>query len=628
MNLTPSQHALYEKACARMKRQAPDWNAELPSDPAFSVLELAVFLSNLQEETFQQVQDRHELAYLKLLGTAPRTRSPAHFWAEGAERSGLFLGQRFWIDGVPFEVAHTGENWGAIQAAALQTKAGVAAWDGIAPMTVWENGATLQLAFSRPLPEGRTVRIWCELLPETGRIPTDGKPPFPIALCGVLPDGKPFPIQDGTCGLLRSGFLSFQLPESAKEMSVRLTGELEGQPSLSKLVLEPVLLVQRNTRSTMVELTPPFQLPKGWPGSRTIRFFLPKEGGGWREDSELSVGTDYTVSGWAGNTPLKRIRVCVMETDFICEFPIRQIAEEEIVLTEEGILPGTLRIMVRENGVWWDCPIKKSFEKGTVPRGCSWNAEKKALCFGDGRDLPIPKADRVFVAACACTQGIPGNGAGGTLKQEGVELVSLCPAAGGGNEETPHQAFQRVAGQQENVRAVSLADYETISRRTPGLALEKVQALRGKGQAGVMVLAKPRTKAERPELTAWQTQRLQMWLERFRMLAVPVTVRGPTYVPVEVSAFVHLSGPVDRSTLETAVFRLTDGVTGPLDFGAELSYAAIFAALGAVPNVQTVESLQLHVPVATGLIQNREGGVRLEPDMLPYLHKFQLDTIS
>lgn len=301
---------------------------------------------------------------------------------------------------------------------------------------------------------------------------------------------------------------------------------------------------------------------------------------------------------------------------------------ETVRLEERGILPGSLRLMVEEDGLWYDCPVRRP-EKGlTLPRGCRWDETRQALRFGDGRNFCVPREGRLLVAGCVCTLGTAGNGAGGLLARDGVILRPLAPASGGRDGEDGKTAFFRAAKELERpARAVSPADYEALALRTPGLALERVRAVPaawlGRAGPGVVVLAKPRSAALLPPLTRWQSEQLSAWLDRFRMIGVPVEVRGPRYCPVEVKLRIQSSGPVSEPALRAAAFRHTDGVTGPLDFGAELSYTALFSALSAVPGVGTVRALELRALSGCGR-RTREGGIRLEADALPYLDRFQV----
>ena len=106
------------------------------------------------------------------------------------------------------------------------------------------------------------------------------------------------------------------------------------------------------------------------------------------------------------------------------------------------------------------------------------------------------------------------------------------------------------------------------------------------------------------------------------MLGTPLEVRGPRYCPVAVRVRVQCSGPAQD--LETEVLAHTDGVTGPLDFGAELSYTALYSALSAAPGVKTVRALELRALSSIGAHHTLEGGIRLDADVLPYLEQFEV----
>ena len=167
-------------------------------------------------------------------------------------------------------------------------------------------------------------------------------------------------------------------------------------------------------------------------------------------------------------------------------------------------------------------------------------------------------------------------------------------------------------------RAVSLSDYEALARGTPGLSLDRVKAVPaaslGKPGAGVVLLAKPRAPFPLPPLTCWQETRLREWLEPFRMIGTPLEVRGPRYCPIAVHVRARFSGTAQP--LRTAALAHTDSVTGPLGFGAGISYTALFSALSAVPGVEAVRALELRT-LSGGGRRTQEGGIRLDPDVLP-----------
>ncbi|MCI9038259.1 MAG: hypothetical protein HFF80_11040, partial [Oscillospiraceae bacterium] len=306
---------------------------------------------------------------------------------------------------------------------------------------------------------------------------------------------------------------------------------------------------------------------------------------------------------------------------------LRELPGEEVSLEEDGILPDSLHLMIEENGIWHDCPVCLPQEGRTLDRGCRWDPSGQVLRFGDGRDFRVPAAGKVLVAGCVRTLGATANGAGGALEQEGIILRTLRPAWGGQDAEDGEAAFYRAAKELESpARAVALSDYEALARRTPGLFLDRVKAIPaarlGKPGAGVALLAKPRTPERLPPLTRWQKERLRAWLEPFRMIGTPLEVRGPRYCPVVVRVRVQCSAPAQD--LEAVAMAHTDGVAGPLDFGAELSYTALYSALSAAPGVKAVRSLELRALSSGHGRRTPEGGIRLDADVLPYLEQFQI----
>lgn len=623
------QRELYERACGRMAQLLPGWSDAIPSDPAVALLELASYLSHMQNREIDTLRARHYLAYLKLLGQAPGKLAPARMLAvpgPAAPRPGM----RFEVDGVPFEAADV-PYAGACRVKDVSLTQGgrrrVLRAD--APLVfTHEAPAVLEITLSAPLPPGMPVQLWLELQPEPGRIRPGESTSPPIRLPAQVGTGgarRSIPCRDGTCGLLQSGYLTFTSPIPFDTLLLRAEGEIEGEPRISAAALYPVVLEQRRTRSQCLDLKPPFRLPPGWEKDRLLRFFLP-QGGGWREETRLFI-RDGLVSGLPAQPP-DTVRVAAVEPDFPALYPLRELPMETVCPEERGILPASLRLMVEEDGLWYDCPVCRPERDLTLPRGCRWDEARKALRFGDGRDFCVPRQGRLLIAGCVSTLGAPGNGAGGLLVRDGVILRPLAPASGGQDGEDEKAAFFRAAREMEQpARAVSPADYEALALCAPGLALDRVRAVPaarlGGAGPGVVVLAKPRSAAPLPPLTRWQGEQLSAWLDRFRMIGVPVEVRGPRYCPVEIRLRIQPSGPVSEPALRAVALRHTDGVTGPLDFGAELSYTALFSALSAVPGVGTVRGLELRALSGCGR-RTQEGGIRLEADALPYLDRFQV----
>lgn len=623
------QQELYERAVERMSELMPGWNDKLPSDPAVAVLELASYLSDVQNFEMNKLRDVHYLAYLTLLGAKPRSLAPAALLAYPIAGNRPDAGARFEVDGIPFEVLDSPdcENNCVEEVVLKQGTQNIRLRDGV-PILISGEEPQLLITMQKTLPAEKAIKLWLAFLPEPNRIPPMEETPTPISLrCEINCNGtwRETPVRDGTHGFLHSGWLELTPPAGTTQLRLIPLGEMEGAPQLWALVLAPILLEQRHTRSAYVTLQPPFCIPAGWVGKRALRFFLP-EGDGWREAKGMFVRDGYAV-GWPDARP-QMLRIVATEPDFTSFHPLRELAMEEVPLDESGIMSSSLQLMVEEGDIWYDCPVGAPEEGKTLTRGCQFDDKRSVLCFGDGRNFCTPKDGRLLVMSCALTMGTAGNGASGLLEQGDVKLFTLGGACGGQDAEAPKVAFSRAAREQlEPMRAVTCADYEFIAYRAPGLALDRVRAITlqelGKHGAGIILLVKPYSVQRLPIPTTWQRTILEDWLEQYRLVGVPLTVRGPRYLPVRVSVSLHTGEPVDETVLREVIMQFTDGVSGPLDFGGSISYTELFSELGKVAGVRAVRTLEL-TPDGIGWKRTKEGGLRLEADVLPYLQKAQI----
>lgn len=627
---TTRQQDLYARACQDMAARLPGWTDQYPSDPAVAILEHLTYLSDIQNYVLNQVEDDHYLAYCKLLGASPQPLSPARLLVQPDPSCSVSWGSRFFIDQIPFEVTKASPSGlPQVDQVSLTTRQGTHLLSADSPLPLDAPlPGQLTLHLSKVLSAGRPYAFWLSVLPNQRQNPPTAKTVPPVTFQVRTPSAplQSRPCIDGTCGFLQSGFVSFTLPAESDTVIFQLSGEWEGQPQLAQVVLEPTELVQQHTRSAHVDLASPFLIPKVWLEQRELFYFVPC-GEGWKQES-LRTDSQGHVTGWTDEPP-EHIRVVGAEPDFHALRSLQGIAMEEVQVQEDGLWPDALQVMVEENGVWYDVPVCPPAVGKTLSRGCRWKMKHQAIRFGDGRDYLPPAPGRMLITDCVCTVGQAANGAIGPLAgPDGLVLSSLTPAQGGQDAEFPKDAFLRAAREQEEpLRAVTCQDYELLARRTPGLSLEQVRALPrrmlGETGPGVVLLAKPSSRQPQPALTHWQQERLSDFLAPYQLLGVPLEIRSPRYCPLRVQVTVLTTEPVAWDPLYQAALPLTDGVVGPLDFGAEVSYTALYAALGSVDHVRSI--LQLEVTALTdGVTHLRDKSIQPAPDMLPYLAEFEV----
>lgn len=631
---TSRQQDLYEKACQDMARQIPGWTDTFPSDPAVAVLEHLSYLSDIQNYILNQITEVHYLAYCKLLGVTPKQLIPARLLALPDPAVPCPRGRRFQISGMPFEVSENHDpDLPQITQVVFEAENSTYVLNAASPLALQgKTPCSLILTLSNMLPAQNTpYRFWVSILPETDRNPPSKITTPPVKISAQIRVGKQWqtvPCTDETYGFLQSGFLSIVPVEPTDAIAFRIHGIWENIPQLQIVCLEPVVLMQQHTRSICMDLTAPFSLPQIVRRQWKLFFFTPCNNG-WKRQPFV-LGANEQIHGW-NEQPPETIRVIAVEPDFHALRDLQGIAMEELALEEDGLQPEQLQIMVEENGLWYDCPVCMPKNGKTLPRGCRWDPYRRAIRFGDGRDYLPPLPGHALISGCVLSAGSAANGAKGILSGSGdAKLTVLSAACGGQDAERPKEAFARAACvQNQPMRAVTCKDYEMLTRRTPGLALEQVRAIPKKmldgSSPGVVLLVKPRSHCPQPTLSPWQHMQLSLFLKPYRLLGVPLEIRGPRYCPFRVHAVLQTTEPVSQDKLRDTLLPLADGVSGTLDFGAEISYTTLYTALCSMDGVRSVRKLEI-TPLARGIARSSDGGILPAADMLPCLT--ELDIIQ
>jgi hypothetical protein len=216
----------------------------------------------------------------------------------------------------------------------------------------------------------------------------------------------------------------------------------------------------------------------------------------------------------------------------------------------------------------------------------------------------------------------PGNRARmGDVAAARLDLAAASnpvPIAGGARAETLAHAIGRAIDDREAPRrAVTLADYETLARQTPGTRITRASARAnvrpelGCVSAGghVMVLIVPDSGAARPAPSRGLRASVTRYLSRRRIVGTRVEVIGPEYVEVAVratvAAFARLNKSEIRARVITALNRFFDALRGGPDgtgwpFGRDVYRAEVLEILDRTEGVDRVESLAFTVDGCAG----------------------------
>ncbi len=267
--------------------------------------------------------------------------------------------------------------------------------------------------------------------------------------------------------------------------------------------------------------------------------------------------------------------------------------DQAIILANHPVLPGSVFLRVTANGKTesWD-EIDDLFAAGpevpvpdtSRPPGVTvqpspnvkvfaMDAESGTVRFGDGTHGARPpfganlRADYDFGAGLAGNVGPSAINSGPTLPA-GFKVANPVRTWGGADAEPVGEGEKQVARYlQHRDRLVTKADFETITLRTPGVDIGRVEVLpgynpeldpnlAGDAAGAVTVMVIPSYDAAHPQAPEPDPLFLQTicdYLEPRRLVTTEVFLRGPDYVSVWVSVGIEVLPGVSEGAVREAV---------------------------------------------------------------------------
>jgi hypothetical protein len=224
-----------------------------------------------------------------------------------------------------------------------------------------------------------------------------------------------------------------------------------------------------------------------------------------------------------------------------------------------------------------EVPVAGTFPRSTLTDVFVADYEAGIIRFGDGLAGRRPPDGAELYATYLYSAGVEGNvGAGsikaGPLLPAGFTATNPIPTWGGADSESVEDGERQVSRYlQHRDRLVTVADFETIAARTPGIVIGRIEVLSawhpsiapaglGSAPGVVTVLAIPRhdpanpeaPRADRPFLDA-----LCRYLEPRRLLTTELVIRGAIYKPVWISVGIEtVAGASVAATCEAVRKRL------------------------------------------------------------------------
>jgi hypothetical protein len=244
--------------------------------------------------------------------------------------------------------------------------------------------------------------------------------------------------------------------------------------------------------------------------------------------------------------------------------------------------------------------------------------ESGQITFGDGLHGRVPPdGAKISVLKYRIGGGAAGNVRAHTLNTlPGAGQVTIdqpFPAFGGRDAEPLDQAKSRAMQWLNSPqRAVSLADFETLAKETPGVPVLRAHALADHDPAlpyapalgSVTVLILPQCANPLPEAGPDMLRAVDAYLQPRRTLTTELHVTSPGFVTIAVSAQL---GPATgansaglillaQASLNTFLDALHGGADGQgWPMGRDVYQSEIMAVLNSVPGVEYVENVRIEV---------------------------------
>ena len=602
---------MIQRAVGRIPAMTDQWTDFNNHDPGITVLQTYAWLTDMLNYYLNATGDIHIEKYLKLLGIEPKPAQAARSYlvVEGKGQDiRIPAGTQFLADDIPFESTEdykgTGNRFCSFisetdgNAMDLTAFAGADGEYAQAFAHHFQDTSILYLGFEKTLAEGDRLYVCVE--PDERRNPFDED----FCLCSLRwqaygEEGwRDLEVSDGTCGFLRTGIVRvgriggmkrFCHPAGMGEAYyIRCILEedvYDALPGIGMVYVNPLEVVQQKTICRKGEIVP-----------------------------ELQAGR---TDGCAG---------------------------QELLFDYPDILRFSLALKAGEDRfeIW---EYTEHLEQaGYQDAVFGYDRDTQCIRFGDGIHGAVPEQNcEVYVTGLVCSLYEDGNVLAGRIgvPEDSADVpyrVWNPEAAEGGTErETVRRMTARMEEQLfRQERMASTEDYEKMVLGTPGLMLETAHVIPGivygqitgrlRSPNEVIVVVKPYGRGKKAELTPVYRERIEAYIEPFRLLNTKVSIEEPSYVGITVHGKIRLARDT-RESREKVLECLRDMIDydrKKQPFGAVISGGKLFMRLEALDEVERVQELALE-RTGSAAVKNERGDILLREDALGYLEAADLE---
>ncbi len=477
------------EAMALLPSLSGEWSDFNPSDPGITILELLAWLADVDAYRFNRITEAHRRAFLKIAGMAPKPPKPARVvlaFAKKGDMKKIPKGTCLTSDSIPFVTERQLIVTGCEIASILTEGFGEGRRQESMPF--YPFGTHLRRGFRLVLEFEESVEGTLWLYFKVREISVEPAGSGTLSWAGwndASSEWEALTVEDGTCGLRRSGFVKLQCGTKCRKIAAILTDadRYENLPLIEAIVPDAVWATQQVPKEKELGESS---------GYANQHYMLERDIDPL--SLEVRVGEDASATFWRRVEDLRDA-----------------LPDDEVYMLEDD------RIRFGDGGYGKIPPrgekIVASFmacegSRGNLPAGSSWRFEIERM----GGESPPP-----------------------------FSVSNPLPAEGGADAEDMAALFAAFQDRLQRVeRAVTLEDYERLALRTPGTTLARAVATADPRKNRVTVTLVPESERPMPTPAAGTLQRVRTYLQERRLVTTKVDVASPRYAGVSVSARVRI----------------------------------------------------------------------------------------
>lgn len=652
----PDFQKLTDEAKEKISMLYPLWSNYNPADSGMAVLELFVYMTEMQQFYTEQMGTAHILAFLHLLGTSPNGIMPARVCARkygGIKPFYLLAGTKATAGTLVWEVEKT----------VYMEPEPIFVLDSKSPFYPFgENPdffSVYELYLTQELNMNAVHTLYFDLADaypiQRNEIDKESFLPL-VKLHLEYYNGQFYQnchiLEDTTFGLLQTGFVQFQLPDRMEPVNknyilkICAEGEYDTAPLLNGVSFHMVPLVQKDTKVETKEYLLSYSgqekqeiVLDSWNGVYGEIRAYKKEGEGFQRLQASSYVLDgmrhlvFEEKELFRTEEMIVIRLVLVEKGYDSSFFTLEAdgsPGQDFFLKDPNVLGSEFGLWTEERPNYF-VPWRRVVDfaaAGPLERCYVLEEEKGILKFGDGWHGRIPKG-KLEITGYALCAGLSGN----MQKNQTLEFVheigqhylsNPLPGIGGKNPETVNECIERYKEQSSRQeRAVTIDDYEQLIRRTPGLRIKKAKVFPSERQDNCLeAVVQPYTNGNRIMQTDLYLKNMMRYLEKKKMLGTGIRILKPQYVALTLQAEVLVKSrfPGAEEIVRENIKAYFDS---HMDFGKTIIYSKLYGYIDSMLQTAGIRELSLHAK-GKGVIKRENGDISLPPYGIAHLETLDL----